>query len=191
MQFDTFEGWRASLVLPHDFKSTEDFYRAGKSSNLSNAEDKLTLIALREAADVIITTGETARNENYRGSKHAPIAVLTRNPETLRDLELFKSGKENFTIDCASAQLGNCLNAKIRELGYSSPLFEGGLGTLRVLATDLETIQLVLSITGSEKPEELQPAHFVSAVLPGMPMTELVSMVVGSNLVIEATLIKP
>jgi hypothetical protein len=191
VQFDTFEGWRASLVLPHDFEKTEDFYRAGNSGNLSNAEDKQTLLALRKAADVIITTGRTAREEKYRGSKYAPIGILTSKPETLVDLDLFETETKNFSFDCAGAKLSDCLAAKLREGGYVSPLFEGGLATLRELASGLSKIQLVLSITGGTKPDELDAAHFVHAVLPEMTVNELKSMVTGSNLVIQATLLNP
>ena len=191
MQFEAFDGWRASLVLPYDFETTDDFYRAGNSGNLSNAEDKQTLIALRKAADVIITTGRTAREEKYRGSKHAPIGVLTSKPETLVDLELFNTETKNFSFDCAGAKLSDCLAAKLEKGGYVNPLFEGGLATLRELASGLSKIQLVLSITGSTKPYELDPGQFVRAVLPEMTVTELKTMVGGSNLVIQATLLAP
>lgn len=177
-------------MLPHDFKTTEDFYRIGKSSKISNDQDKQTLISLRKAADLIVTTGRTARDESYRGSRHAPIAVLTKNPETLADLELITSAEGNFTIDCDTTELGVCLSTKIAEKGFSSPLFEGGLGTLKALAHGLNKLELVLSITGSPAPEELTPGFYVDAILPGMTVSELKTTALGGNLVIQASLIR-
>lgn len=177
-------------MLPHDLNTTEDFYRIGKSSNISNTEDKETLIALRKAADVIVTTGKTARDENYRGSKHAPIAVLTKNPETLAGLELFTGAGGNFTINCADTGLGLCLTRKIADKGFSSPLFEGGLGTLKELAESLNQLELVLSVTGSSAPEDLDPKPFIDAILPDVTVRELKTQVFGGNLVIQAVLMR-
>jgi hypothetical protein len=190
LEFEVIRGWRASLVLPRDFKTTEDFYRIGKSSNISNAEDKETLIALRKAADVIVTTGKTARDENYRGSKHAPIAVLTKNPETLAELDLFTSAEGNFIINCADSDAGLCLTGQIAERGFTSPLFEGGLSVLQQLAQGLNKLELVLSITGSPAQEELTPELYVDAILHDMTVYGLKTTPLGGNLVIQASLIR-
>jgi 5-amino-6-(5-phosphoribosylamino)uracil reductase len=44
---------------------------------VSNDLDRTLLVELRKQADVIVTSGATARAENLRASKHAPIFVLT------------------------------------------------------------------------------------------------------------------
>lgn len=49
----------------------------GTSKDVSNELDRALLVELRKHADVILTSGATARAENLRASKHAPIFVLT------------------------------------------------------------------------------------------------------------------
>lgn len=51
--------------------------------------DQALVSHLRSLSDAIITGGNTARTENYRASKHAPILVISNQPETL-DLPLFR-----------------------------------------------------------------------------------------------------
>ncbi|MEO0024565.1 MAG: hypothetical protein RL196_1006 [Actinomycetota bacterium] len=50
---------------------------SGTSNDVSNELDRALLVELRKQADVIVTSGATARAENLRASKHAPIFVLT------------------------------------------------------------------------------------------------------------------
>ncbi len=49
----------------------------GSSNDVSNQLDRTLLVALRKQSDIIVTSGATARVENLRASKYAPIAVLS------------------------------------------------------------------------------------------------------------------
>jgi riboflavin biosynthesis pyrimidine reductase len=50
----------------------------GSSRDLSNDVDKQVLLGLREAADGIFTTSKTAKQEQYRRSALAPLALISR-----------------------------------------------------------------------------------------------------------------
>ncbi|BDS49077.1 hypothetical protein RKAS3_06540 [Rhodoluna sp. KAS3] len=50
---------------------------SGSSDGISNREDRAMLGYLRSQSDLIVTTGATARAENYRSSKYAPLAIIT------------------------------------------------------------------------------------------------------------------
>ena len=49
----------------------------GSSNDVSNQLDRTLLAALRKQSDVIVTSGATARAENLKASKFAPIVVLS------------------------------------------------------------------------------------------------------------------
>lgn len=51
------------------------------SSLHSNAEDRLILKAIRQAADLIVTSGETARSEEIKASPSAPMLILTKSQD--------------------------------------------------------------------------------------------------------------
>lgn len=48
------------------------------SNDISNPTDRSVLKAIRTQSDLIITTGKTARAENLKSSKLAPILIITR-----------------------------------------------------------------------------------------------------------------
>ena len=58
----------------------------GSSDDVSNALDRAVLVHLRKISDVIVTSGKTARAENLRASKHAPMVVLTQSGEGLEHM---------------------------------------------------------------------------------------------------------
>lgn len=50
----------------------------GSSRDISNELDYQALIGFRKAADGILTTAHTARTEQYRRSRYAPLALVSR-----------------------------------------------------------------------------------------------------------------
>lgn len=67
-------GWRVNFAID---QSGASFGASGSSSDVSSALDRILLGRLRSQADVIVTSGKTARVEKYKSSKHAPIAIFT------------------------------------------------------------------------------------------------------------------
>lgn len=67
-------GWRVNFAID---ESGNSFGDTGISSDVSSDLDRLLLGKLRSLSDVIVTSGQTARAEKYRSSKHAPIAIFT------------------------------------------------------------------------------------------------------------------
>ena len=70
-------GTRFNFVLKTNHSTTVN------SDAVSNEIDRFFLKLIRFQSDLIITTGETARSENLRASRHAPLAIITRNPNSL------------------------------------------------------------------------------------------------------------
>lgn len=93
---------------------------SGSSNDVSNGLDRALLFALRKQADVIVTSGATARAENLRASKHAPIFVLTSN-ETVdgyaRLLETADAQKVSLVTTDANA---NALKSALRVAGLTA-----------------------------------------------------------------------
>jgi riboflavin biosynthesis pyrimidine reductase len=74
-EFGICNGWRLNFVLDQQGRTSGS---DGSSDGVSNALDRLVLGKLRSQADLIVTSGETARVERYKSSRHAPIAIITR-----------------------------------------------------------------------------------------------------------------
>jgi riboflavin biosynthesis pyrimidine reductase len=90
--FGICNGWRLNFVVDI---SLAKWGSAGDSSGVSSTLDRLLLGKLRSQADLIVTTGRTARVERYKSSKHAPIAILTRTGDL--DLVPAVQGTQYFT----------------------------------------------------------------------------------------------
>lgn len=71
--------------------------KTGTSNDISNSLDRALLVELRKQADVIVTSGATARAENLRPSKHAPIVVLSQSGE-IGGLERLLTGQSPWPV---------------------------------------------------------------------------------------------
>jgi hypothetical protein len=60
---------------------------AGNSQGIGNETDLELLKALRANSEVVLTSGLTARNENYRMPRHADLAIFTAKGVTQLDLK--------------------------------------------------------------------------------------------------------
>lgn len=141
--------WRSTYVIDAQGNYAD---ANGSSRGISNNSDLDVLKSLRRQSDVIVTTGETARKENYRPSKVAPIAFITRNASSLTEIAAF-------------AEPGNFPNYLINETtmldlhgffvanGFQRPLFEVGPQTLPAVLDQAENLEMFLAVTGSAEPE--------------------------------------
>ena len=71
------EGLRFNFVL------SANPSQSSNSDEASNQIDRELLKFIRSQSDLIITTGKTARSENLRASKYAPMLILTRSSDEL------------------------------------------------------------------------------------------------------------
>lgn len=178
------QGWLASLLVDSDGNTVGP---DGTSKSISNSTDLQLLLALRSKSQLIVTTGQTARAEQYRASRFAPLAFLTQQPETLAHLPAIKEpgSHKNIFLQPDSTELNfDELGLRLNALGFSKMLFEGGTSSLGRMVTTASRSQLVLTISnfGSIGPDDLKP--MLAKVVPGSDTAELQdAFVAGPNLV--------
>lgn len=168
----SWSGWLASLVVDI---AGNTIGADGTSKTVGNHTDLQLLLALRAKASVIVTTGKTARAEGYKPSRFAPIAFITRNPDSLADVPaVARPGHFANIILSSSANQPNPFQEFDIELNTDGPiLFEGGVRTLtQLLQSDLPT-QLVLSIANVPESLEISPTELLSKALPFAPKLRL------------------
>ena len=89
---------------------------AGSSLGIGNPTDKKLLSALRANAQIVLTSGQTARADNYRMPKTADLAILTRTG--VEDLNLVpKPGQE---LHILGTEVGGFVGAlkHMQAIGY-------------------------------------------------------------------------
>lgn len=177
--FGDWNGWLCSYAIDSSGATVDE---TGKSSNLSSPLDLELLKSLRSQADCIVTTGKTARLENYKASKFAPIAFLTRSANSLSEIPAFeKPGEfENIVFsDFEDSTLFLDAKASLEKKGYRKFLFEGGASSLNSLITQSKNVSLVTSISNSNAPTEIDPAKAIRGLIGGdfqaVVMKDLVS----------------
>jgi riboflavin biosynthesis pyrimidine reductase len=165
-------GWRINFAVNDAGNSYGD---TGKSADVTSDLDRLLLGKLRSLADVIVTSGRTARVEKYRSSKHAPIAIFTITGEL--DSVPAIQGTQYFTplvltpqsevsrVDVALSdvdvrilayrgeKLSNEWPFSVAEVihgeGYQSPILESGQSTISEFIASGVIDEICLSITSS------------------------------------------
>ena len=175
-------GWLATIV------SSEDGLVVGQDGNskgIGNQVDLQLLMALRSKADVICTTGKTARAESYKASRFAPLAFLTKNRESLSELPavIEPGSHENIFIEpIVGIDPFNWANTELNNLDLTSILFEGGPSSLEVLWSSELPVQLVFSIADCQEAEEVDVLEILGVALPWLKSHELVDdIVIGPN----------
>jgi riboflavin biosynthesis pyrimidine reductase len=165
-------GWRVNFAIDSDGNS---FGNSGSSDDVSTDLDRQLLGKLRSLADVIITSGKTARAEKYRSSKHAPIAIFTSTgdldsvpaiqgtqyftplvltpQDRLSDIEASLSDVDVRLIPLKSTDQSlawpKVIEEVIRHEGYQSPILESGRETLREFVASGVVSEICLSISSS------------------------------------------
>lgn len=175
-------GWLATLV------SSESGLLVGQDGNskgIGNQVDLQLLMALRSKADVICTTGKTARAETYKASRFAPLAFLTKSRESLSELPAVvePGSHENIFIEPrAGIDAFNWANTELNNKGFKSVLFEGGSSSLEALWLADISVQLVFSIANCQKAEDVDVRGVLRIALPWLNSLELADdMVIGPN----------
>lgn len=183
------EGWLATLVIDAqgNFVGLD-----GTSKSIGNHTDLQLLLALRSKASVIVTTGQTARAESYKPSRFAPIAIITRDPESLATLPLLENAGVHETLFLCSDQdepeAFSEYEASLKSKGFGRVLFEGGPKSLASLLSSDLPATLVLSIANLPL-DELSDSttgdlvNLLTKVLPDNKLALLDAFQVGPNLV--------
>ena len=171
------QGWLATLVID----STGRYVGGdGTSKSVANQTDLQLLLALRAKAEVIVTTGATARAESYKASRFAPIAVITRDKESLAHLPLIEEPGAHETIFLSSNLQGrgaqNDFSRTLKSMGFTRFLFEGGPSMLAELFKAEAPVLLVLSIANLSPSEMsvLSNAALRNLLLKVLPTNNLV-----------------
>ena len=166
-------GWRVNFAVDSAGRSFGD---TGKSEDIATDLDRLVLGKLRSLADVIVTSGLTARVEKYRSSKHAPIAIFTATGKldevpAIQGTQYFTplvltpqsgaDGVENLLSDVdvrviPFEHLQNedswpiAVSGTLHREGFQSPILESGLSTLREFLESNVVDEICLSITNAQ-----------------------------------------
>jgi riboflavin biosynthesis pyrimidine reductase len=143
------------------------------------------LMALRSKADVICTTGKTARAESYKSSRFAPLAFLTKSRKSLSEIPAVvePGSHENIFIEPRTGiDPFNWANTELDNMGLKSILFEGGSSSLQTLWLADLPIQLVFSIADCQEAEDVEVPEILAIALPWLKSPELVDdIVIGPN----------
>lgn len=163
-------GWRVNFAIDAAGKS---FGETGSSIDVATELDRLLLGKLRSLADVIVTSGQTARVEKYRSSKHAPIAIFTntgdldavpaiQGTQYFTPLVLAPSSKTNeiesglsdvdvqvlaYETSGESGSWPSAIASVLHHEGFQSPILESGLSTLRQFIENNVVDEICLTVT--------------------------------------------
>jgi riboflavin biosynthesis pyrimidine reductase len=183
------QGWLATMVIDQlgHYAGEE-----GTSKDIGNPTDLQLLLALRSKASVIVTTGKTARAELYKASRFAPIAIVTRDPESLSNLPLLQHPGEHKTITLTSEKEGADafvdFSQELESKGLKQILFEGGPSSLTKLLNSNLPVTLVLSIANLSakdlpEPQEYSLKALLAQFLPNNQLELDNAYSVGPNVV--------
>lgn len=163
-------GWRINFAIDASGKS---FGENGSSIDVSTELDRLLLGKLRSLADVIVTSGRTARVEKYRSSKHAPIAIFTNAGDldavpAIQGTQYFtplvltpsskavevESGLSDVDVQILAYEAPSDTSAwpasiasVLHREGFQSPILESGQFTLRQFLANKVIEEVCLSVT--------------------------------------------
>jgi riboflavin biosynthesis pyrimidine reductase len=137
----------------------------------SHEIDRYFLKVIRSSSDLIITTGKTARSEELRASKLAPMAIITTQPNNLQipateqnsDQPVYVCSKVSperpFTnsaarwLETASDDIANIVREVIARTDSTNTVIETGLLTFSALASEDLVNEVCLTVTNADSRE--------------------------------------
>lgn len=176
------DGWLATIVSTAEGKIiSED----GNSSGIGNPADLELLLRLRTLASVIVTTGATARADNYKSSKLAPIAIITRDSDSLKDITAVKH-PGNFPNIILNPPEGSSAflwcNQQLAGLGHNTILFEGGPSSLEQLWSCGLPVKLIFTVAKSTEQGNMDASTIARLALPALNLSEPIEeFTIGPN----------
>ena len=181
----TWNGWLASLVIDQNGRTVG---HDGTSKTVGNQTDLQLLIALRSKASLIVTTGKTARIEQYKPSRFAPIAFISRNHSSLGNIPAVNTPGSYPNLFLSSSkplhEAFNDFDSELSVAGFNNFLFEGGLESMAALSQSTPPLTLVLSIANAQDFDEAYARELLNKILPEWSSPQLQKAFgVGPNLV--------
>jgi riboflavin biosynthesis pyrimidine reductase len=185
-EFGNWNGWLCSFAIDANGATVGE---SGNSSSLSSPLDLELLKSLRSQADCIVTTGQTARIENYKASRYAPIAFLSRSPKSLTEIPAFLEPGDFQNIvfsDFDDSVLFLQAQAALEKQGFKKLLFEGGRSSLISLITQGKSISILTSISNSAAPSSINPEQALLGLIgDGYQATITKDLVTDTNRIIQ------
>lgn len=144
---------------------------AENSDAESNALDRYFLKAIRSSSDLIITTGKTARSEQLRASKIAPMAIITSQPNNLQipateqnsNQPVYICSKvapempllnvEATWLETSTDDIAGIVREVITSTNSSHTLLETGFLTFRALTAEGLVNEVCLTVTNADSRE--------------------------------------
>ena len=153
------EGLRFNFVL------SANASQSSNSDEASNKIDRELLKFIRSQSDLIMTTGKTARSENLRASKYAPMLILTRTSDefnipavepneakpvyvTQRLGTIYPSDKA-IAIGGIQDNLTDFVESFCRANNFRHPVLESGIETAKLFATPRTIKEVNLTVTNA------------------------------------------
>ena len=151
------EGLRFNFVL------SANASQSSNSDEASNKIDRELLKFIRSQSDLIMTTGKTARSENLRASKYAPMLILTRTSDefnipavepneakpvyvTQRLGTIYPSDKA-IAIGGIQDNLTDFVESFCRAKNFRHPVLESGIETAQLFASSKTIKEVNLTVT--------------------------------------------
>lgn len=142
------------------------------SDNSTNKLDRELLKFIRSQSDLIITTGKTARSENLKASKYAPMLILTRSAGEL-NIKAVESNEAKpvyvtqrlgtiYPSDKAIAiggiqdSLTDFVESFCRANNINHPVLESGVETAKLFASSRAIKEVDLTVTNAADKDEAE-----------------------------------
>ena len=162
------EGLRFNFVIANGFNLDTS------SDNSTNKLDRELLKFIRSQSDLIITTGKTARAENLKASKFAPMLILTASSEDL-DIAAVNAneGKPVFitqrlgtqypsekaiAIGVVQDQLPQFVDSFCRANSFKHSVLESGMETAKIFAASEKIKEVDLTLTNFTRKVDAEDA---------------------------------
>lgn len=176
------EQWYPKLAGPRfNFVLRDESGHRTNSNSISNSIDRYFLKVIRWNSDLIISTGETARSENLRASKYAPIAIISNHPDDLgipatleqsglvvaicsrTDQKIRYPNSNTKFIKLQSTAISESISEVIDSFGSTSPVVEVGPTSAQQLARVHFFDEICLTVASS--PSELSATQTAETFL--------------------------
>lgn len=142
------------------------------SDNSTNKLDRELLKFIRSQSDLIITTGKTARSENLKASKYAPMLILTRSAGELnikavesneakpvyvtQRLGTIYSSDKAIAIGGIQDSLTDFVESFCRANNINHPVLESGVETAKLFASSRAIKEVDLTVTNAADKDEAE-----------------------------------
>ena len=174
--YPTVFGIRFNYVLSSNISASSN------SDEASNQIDRELLKFIRSQSDLIITTGKTARSENLKASKYAPMLILTRSSGELdipavepseakpvyvtQRLGTIYPSEKAIAIGVIQDSLPEFVDSFSRANNIKHPVLESGIETAKLFSSSgkLKEVNLTVTEAADKAEAEILAEKFLSVI---------------------------